>query len=144
MTLNQSQGGILQTKQGQGNRTWNRKQSSVSLSHEENGGRCEDLSGYTFDCGSTKYVDTYLQSMEESVSYFSVNFKEGFYVSQAVQSETTYLLKKTVNPKATQKEVEENERTVTIKEVDPDETDLGIWKNEVKGCVSSRKIWIKT
>ena len=57
-------------------------------------------------------------------------------MSQPVESESTHLLKNSLKTKSTQKEVEQDDGTITMQEVDMDKTDLEIWKNEVKGCVS--------
>ena len=101
MKLNQYQCGIQYNKQGGGNGTWKINHSCASPDQEGFCGWCEYLSGYTFDCDLTKHVDTYHRSMEEFISYLSVNSKYLLYLSEAVEIKSTYLLKKPLNPKAT-------------------------------------------
>ena len=59
--------------------------------------------------------------MEEFFLYLSVNFKEGFYVIQVVNIESTYFLNSPVKPKTTHKEVEQDYITVPMQEVESDE-----------------------
>ena len=88
MALNQYQGGNQGEKQGVGKITCNRKQLSVRSYHDIFGGQCEYLSGCPCNCVLTKYVGTCHQLVEYSVRYFSFNFKEVFYVIQAVEIES--------------------------------------------------------
>ena len=81
-------------------------------------GRCDELEGHIFDCGQPKHANLYNTTMEEIINYIRLNFKEGELVVCTIMMGKEVTIKKPVKP------------------VNNDETDLEIWRAQIKNFIT--------
>ena len=97
----------------------------------ESVGRCDELRGHMFDCGQPKHADMYNTTVEEIINHVRVSFGEGDLVARAISSGKKVVIRKPIKPE----KITLDDGT----ELEVDETDLEIWRAEIKDYVRTKR-----
>ena len=93
----------------------------TQMSKKTGGGTGSGLEGHFIDCGQPKHADTYNTTMEEIINHVRIEFKEGELVARTIATGAKIVLEK------------------PEKDDDADETDIEIWRAEIKDFVRDKK-----
>ena len=117
-------------RQGGSGAPWHKEQTGSSNTGNSTSGQTSGtsssrnggvLAGFIIDCGQPKHAGMYITTIEEIVNYVQMNLTKGELVARTIITGTRVALKK------------------PVKEKDSNNTDIEIWKAEIKDFVYRKK-----